>query len=261
MTELTTQNNNQSLFAFSVHEMKQTYIQLKEFTQSIMEKDVDFGVIPGTGNKSTLLKPGAEKLNLIFGYRTKLECTHKELDISTGYISYTYKCSVLDRNEIIKAEGEGVCSTLEKKYAKTNVYENGIKASVDTTVEEKLDKQNTILKMAQKRAYIAATLNATGTSQWFTQDLEDFATTTNTNVEQANTIKPKNEETIWLLKQQFDALMEFGPSNEIKKYLEAKQTPDGKRFAMKVEYRNQLKAKMEEFKKLEEAADFEAQNN
>jgi hypothetical protein len=33
---------------------------------------------------------------------------------------------------------------------------------------------NTILKMAQKRALIAATLIATGASDYFTQDMEDF---------------------------------------------------------------------------------------
>lgn len=35
------------------------------------------------------------------------------------------------------------------------------------------DVINTVQKMGQKRAYIAATLSATGASQWFTQDLED----------------------------------------------------------------------------------------
>jgi hypothetical protein len=36
------------------------------------------------------------------------------------------------------------------------------------------DVINTVQKMGQKRAYIAATLSATGASQWFTQDLEDM---------------------------------------------------------------------------------------
>lgn len=36
------------------------------------------------------------------------------------------------------------------------------------------DVINTCQKMGQKRAYIAATLSATGASQWFTQDLEDI---------------------------------------------------------------------------------------
>lgn len=40
------------------------------------------------------------------------------------------------------------------------------------------EQVNTILKMAQKRALIAATLIATGTSEYFTQDIEDFTNTT-----------------------------------------------------------------------------------
>lgn len=35
------------------------------------------------------------------------------------------------------------------------------------------DVVNTVQKIADKRSYIAATLSATGASQWFTQDLED----------------------------------------------------------------------------------------
>ena len=32
-----------------------------------MTKDTDYGVVPGTGTKPTLLKPGAEKLPTFFG--------------------------------------------------------------------------------------------------------------------------------------------------------------------------------------------------
>lgn len=39
------------------------------------------------------------------------------------------------------------------------------------------DAANTILKMADKRALVAATLIATGLSEYFTQDVEDFVTT------------------------------------------------------------------------------------
>jgi hypothetical protein len=39
------------------------------------------------------------------------------------------------------------------------------------------EQVNTILKMPQKRALIAATLIATGTSEYFTQDIEDFSDT------------------------------------------------------------------------------------
>lgn len=42
--------------------------------------------------------------------------------------------------------------------------------------DEISDLANTILKMAQKRALVAATLIATGLSEYFTQDIEDFVT-------------------------------------------------------------------------------------
>ena len=35
------------------------------------------------------------------------------------------------------------------------------------------DSLNTVLKMAEKRAYVGATLNANALSQFYTQDLED----------------------------------------------------------------------------------------
>ena len=35
------------------------------------------------------------------------------------------------------------------------------------------DSLNTVLKLAQKRAYVGATLNANALSQFYTQDLED----------------------------------------------------------------------------------------
>ena len=38
------------------------------------------------------------------------------------------------------------------------------------------DVVNTVLKMAYKRAKVATTINATSASEFFTQDVEDFAT-------------------------------------------------------------------------------------
>lgn len=35
---------------------------VKDLIDQILKPDHDFGVIPGTGDKATLLKPGAEKL-------------------------------------------------------------------------------------------------------------------------------------------------------------------------------------------------------
>jgi hypothetical protein len=54
---------------------------------------------------------------------------------------------------------------------------------IDTTLycipnEEVADLVNTILKMAQKRALVAATLIGANASEWFTQDMEDFIDST-----------------------------------------------------------------------------------
>ena len=56
------------------------------------------------------------------------------------------------------------------------------------------DLVNTILKMATKRAYIAAVLNATGASEFFTQDLEDTAYLSNPRTGESNAARPGSRE-------------------------------------------------------------------
>lgn len=58
-------------------------------------------------------------------------------------------------------EGVGACNNYEKKY---KYYKEGI------VFEDPLDRQNTLVKMAKKRAYVDAMLNVTGASRLFTQD-------------------------------------------------------------------------------------------
>jgi len=54
------------------------------------------------------------------------------------------------------------------------------------------DIVNTVLKMADKRALVAATLIATGLSEYFTQDIEDYVTGEYTDVSEP--VKPKPAE-------------------------------------------------------------------
>jgi len=53
--------------AIPVAQAVEQYNQLVDFVRNIMQENLDFGVIPGTGNKPTLYKPGAEKLARFFG--------------------------------------------------------------------------------------------------------------------------------------------------------------------------------------------------
>jgi hypothetical protein len=74
------------------------------------------------------------------------------------------------------AQANGTAVTIDRKDSKGNVRKA---IEIDTTMygipnEDIFDLVNTISKMAQKRALVAAALNATGASAVFTQDQEDF---------------------------------------------------------------------------------------
>ena len=128
------------------------------------------------------------------------------------FFNYWYKCRIT-RNGKIVAEGEGSCNSFEKKYRyrsanikcpkcemetiKKSKFDNGEWycyakiggcgakfASNDKAIIDQprgqvknpdiADQVNTLQKMAQKRAYIAAVLLATNASEYFTQDIEDY---------------------------------------------------------------------------------------
>jgi hypothetical protein len=94
---------------------------LVEFVKSAMTPGTDFGVIPGTGTKPTLLKPGAEKLNTLFGLSPmfmlldKVEDWTGEAHGGEMLFYYRYGCS-LSRGERLMGSGEGSCNSWEKKY-------------------------------------------------------------------------------------------------------------------------------------------------
>lgn len=160
-------------FKSGIEEALSHYGTLVDFCQRILQKDVDFGIIPGT-KKPTLLKPGAEKLCQLFSLRPKLELisstqdwTGQQHGLDFPLFSFHYRVSLCRHGELL-AEGEGVCSSAEYKYRKQG--QQGI-----------FNSQNTICKMAQKRALVAAVLVACGASEFFTQDMEDFEANLNNN--------------------------------------------------------------------------------
>jgi len=194
------------------------YQDMKDFIDKVLNKDVDYGSIPGTSNKAVLLKPGAEKLAAFFGLTVTYDIIEKVTDW-TGkehgepFFYFFYKVKLL-RNGEVAGEGEGSCNSWETKYryrkAERTCPECGAEAIIkgkseygggwicfakkggcgakfkdgDPAIESQhtgrvanpdvADIVNTIQKMAQKRALVAAVLNATNASDWFTQDVEDY---------------------------------------------------------------------------------------
>lgn len=182
--------------------------EVVQFVQQALEPGKDIGVIPGTDDKMNLLLPGAQRLCGGFGLRPEFEAMDKEVDHSRetpyeipkwikrnkpsnavvddmkakgigrnkntgngwvwqekeievgksqGLYRYVIRCRLFAPDGREVGQGVGSCSSLESKYIRTP-----------------RDFENTILKMAKKRAFVDATLTTLGLSDRFTQDIEDI---------------------------------------------------------------------------------------
>src|SRR5699024_8468047 len=77
-------------------EQLQEQVQVIQQTmKSVMKQDEHFGTIPGT-NKPTLLKPGAEKLSLLFRLAPEYEVTRFEM--GGDHREYEVKCRLTHIN-------------------------------------------------------------------------------------------------------------------------------------------------------------------
>jgi hypothetical protein len=139
--------------------------KIKQAMTRAMEEGVHFGTIPGTP-KPTLLKAGAEKLCLLFRMDPEYE-SHETID--GEHLTVKSKCTLwhVPSGQRL-GSGEGLATTREKKYAWRKGQEGARRANPDL-----YDTWNTVLKMSNKRALVAAVLNVTAASDLLTQDLED----------------------------------------------------------------------------------------
>ena len=194
--------------ALSFDEMKRRVVLLNDFYKEVMQAGTDYDTIPGTP-KPSLFQPGAQLLDAIFGLVPKFEELEGTIrDYDKGFFAYEIRCALIQKQTgDVAAEGIGSCNSMEGRYrwrdAKPTCpdcgYElrmskdrpewycwrkNGgcgatfpgdnFKAGGKVENDDPYTLANTILKMAQKRAHVAATLNATGASRIFTQDVEDL---------------------------------------------------------------------------------------
>lgn len=160
--------------------------QMQNVVQKTLKKGHDFGEVPGT-SKPTLLKPGGEKICMLFGLNPEYEFLQITEDYDKEFFSYNIRCTLF-RNGQPVAQGVGSCNSKEKKYRFINVDEipeNYIGQSEQFTdkygrTKYKINNPdicsivNTILKMAKKRAFIDAVLQVASLSEVFTQDIEDM---------------------------------------------------------------------------------------
>ena len=128
-----------------------------------LKRDVDFGVVTGTTSPS-LYKSGAEKVCMAYGllqhYTT--ESKIEQYDSRSCFFYFLVKCELVkianDGKEYVFATGYGSANTAESRNGRAANSPNAI---------------NSCIKMAQKRALVAAALSISGLSDMFTQDMED----------------------------------------------------------------------------------------
>lgn len=175
--------------ALSADQVKAQVQRIQKVMEAVMKDNHHYGVIPGCGNKPTLLKPGAEKLMMTF----RLAADPQVEDIPTDD-GKTFRVVCRITNQATGAflgAGVGECSSKESKYHWRNaVSQKEYNATPDDMRRVKYGKNyennqvrtnpadlsNTILKMAKKRALVDAVLTVTAASDIFTQDIEDMPT-------------------------------------------------------------------------------------
>ena len=181
---------------------------------SVLVEGVDYGTIPGCGDKPTLFKPGAEKITDALSLCPDYIVVGQTEDWEKRLWYYRYKCRLVIRGtETVVSTGIGSANSRENKWryrdaqrrcpkcgataiikgrpeygggwlcfgkrggcgAKWPAGASAIESQALGKVEnEDIETQiNTIDKMAQKRALVAACLNL-GFSERFTQDIEDM---------------------------------------------------------------------------------------
>ena len=187
---------------------------IQRIMAAVMKEGDHYGVIPGT-EKPTLLKPGAEKLCVTFrlapvpvaeevrdlgnGHRevtVKLRLEHIPTGRMYGYgvgscstmeSKYRYRksereCPHCGKETIIKGRpeygGGWLCYSKKGGCGEKFLEDDPVIKEQMTGRKENpdlADQYNVTLKMAFKRAYVAATLTATAASDLFHQDLEEMA--------------------------------------------------------------------------------------
>jgi hypothetical protein len=217
-----TQHNQQALMvretggavgrALSMDELKANLRFVHQVMKDVMTEDVDYGKVPGCGDKPGLFQPGAQKLLMTFQL-TDHVLEERVTDFPGYHREYSFRIGVKATNGKMW-EGVGTCSTLESKHR----YRGGARKCpecgkpaiikgrkeygggwlcfgkkggcgakwddgdqvIESQSEEKIENDNpadcwnTARKMGFKRALVHAAINATNTSELWSQDLEDL---------------------------------------------------------------------------------------
>lgn len=180
----------------SVKNQLTTIRKFQAIVKELLIEDLDYGKVPGA-KRPSLLKPGAEKLDKILHLCDTYEELEKVEDWEKPFFYYKVKCRlIIIGTNITVSECIGSCNSMESQYRYRWVLPSQLPPELQNSQDSLPSKRaktehgwvtlyrvnnddiwslaNTILKMAQKRAHIGATLSAARLSDVFTQDVEDL---------------------------------------------------------------------------------------
>ncbi len=159
---------------FGLSEIRKRTQAVQEVMRGVMKEGTHYGTIPGTP-KPSLWKAGAEVLCMTFRLAPILD-SHVVVDdldsewpytatkrdgtivqgTCIGFFEVEATCTIHGPQGEVLSRCSARCNNREAKYRALSLFEI----------------RNTILKMAEKRAFVSAALMATGASDIFTQDIE-----------------------------------------------------------------------------------------
>ena len=99
----------------SITEVRRRINQIGELLRDVLQEDVHYGKVPGCGDKPTLLKPGADKICMMFRLEASYEFTPHNLP--NGHREYDCTCTLTHIPTGTKwGQGVGFASTMESKH-------------------------------------------------------------------------------------------------------------------------------------------------
>jgi len=189
--------------------IKQQYDLFRELQKRVLEEGIDYGYPAGRripGQKPSLYKSGAEKLTRLFNLRADFVLV-KEVE-KDDFIFYEFRCTLHTPSGEVIGVGYGACNSREKSAWNANPWMY----------------QNTILKMAKKRAHVDAVLTGLGASNVFTQDLEDLEEIHQEKEAPTPAVEPVTEKQLKMLHVLIKQVAQLTETNEeeIKKEIKEK---------------------------------------
>lgn len=177
--------------------------QIQYLMQDVLKEGEHYGKIPGV-QKPSLMQSGAEKIAYMFKLVPHYTVSREDIPGMPGHREYTVTCTLTGSDGLVKGEAIASCSTMESRYRWRDGWEDTGEPIPNDARDRKqqyraqglgmkkvngnwlwvrfLDRQenqdiadtwNTVLQMAEKRAFVRAIRCTTAASDIFTQDVEE----------------------------------------------------------------------------------------